>query len=56
MNEREALVAEGIPWAIKSGRSCHDLMCIYYEEHLERPLVDVQEEFKIVPCKVDLDA
>jgi len=54
IREREILVAKGIPWAIETGRSSHDLMCIFYEEHLDRPLVDVQEEFRIIPCDLDM--
>ena len=52
--EREILVKEGIPWAISTGKECEDLMCVYYEEHLDRPLVDVQRELRIKPCPVQV--
>ena len=48
---REELVATGIPWAIRTGGDCEDLLCVYYEEHLERPLKDVQGELGIVPYR-----
>ena len=51
LKEREELVARGIPWAIRTGGDCEDLLCVYYEEHLERPLKDVQGELGIVPYR-----
>ena len=51
LKEREELVATGIPWAIRTGGDCEDLLCVYYEEHLARPLKDVQGELGIVPYR-----
>lgn len=32
---RGVLRRELLPWAYRAGTSCEDLMCLYYEQHLE---------------------
>jgi ubiquinone biosynthesis protein COQ4 len=32
--DRDELQKRFLPWALRAGSRCSDLMCIYYEEHL----------------------
>ncbi len=32
-DQRQRLIADLLPWALRAGTRCHDLMCIHYEEH-----------------------
>lgn len=41
-SQRDLLIREYLPWAIKAGRNCSDLMCIYYEEHFHEDLNEVR--------------
>ncbi|KAJ3176678.1 Ubiquinone biosynthesis protein [Gaertneriomyces sp. JEL0708] len=47
--ERRKLFSEYVPWAVQCGSSCRFLLSIFYEEHMERPLKDVQKEFGFLP-------
>lgn len=47
---RGLLIREYLPWALKAGRACSDLMCIYYEEHFHEDLTDVRNMWGIVPA------
>lgn len=38
-----------IPWAIRAGGHCGDLMSYTYEQNLERPLVEVRQELNFEP-------
>lgn len=49
-SQRDLLVREYLPWAIKAGRSCSDLMCIYYEEHFHEDLNEVRNKWGIIPA------
>ncbi len=33
--DRELLQRHYLPWALRAGSRCADLMCIYYEKHFE---------------------
>ena len=33
--ERVRLNTELLPWALRAGNHCSDLMCLYYEEHFK---------------------
>jgi hypothetical protein len=33
--DRLVLQQRFLPWALRAGNNCHDLMTIYYEHHLE---------------------
>lgn len=33
--DRLVLQQRFLPWALRAGNNCHDLMTIYYEQHLE---------------------
>jgi ubiquinone biosynthesis protein COQ4 len=33
--DRALLNAQFLPWAARAGSQCKDLMCIYYERHLQ---------------------
>eukprot|EP00697_Spironema_sp_BW2_P013512 gnl/Spiro4/3651_TR1795_c0_g1_i3.p1 gnl/Spiro4/3651_TR1795_c0_g1~~gnl/Spiro4/3651_TR1795_c0_g1_i3.p1 ORF type:complete len:173 (-),score=32.93 gnl/Spiro4/3651_TR1795_c0_g1_i3:179-697(-) len=39
-----------IPWVLRSAPLVRDLMCIHYEELLEKPLKDVQAQLRIEPA------
>lgn len=34
-HDRELLQRHYLPWALRAGSRCKDLMCVYYERHLE---------------------
>jgi ubiquinone biosynthesis protein Coq4 len=36
-SDRRMLTTQYLPWAVRAGSRCSDLMCIYYENHLEVP-------------------
>jgi len=40
-HDRVLLQQQFLPWALRAGNNCHDLMSIYYEHHLQvgRPVV-----------------
>lgn len=41
------------PWAIRAGRQCTDLMCVYYERHFDQDLEDVRRRWGIIPVPPD---
>ncbi|EFJ16291.1 hypothetical protein SELMODRAFT_271567 [Selaginella moellendorffii] len=47
-HQRDALFREFIPWAFKAGNSATDLMCVYYEQHLDEDLEDVRNKWGII--------
>lgn len=49
--EHKILLTEYIPWAIKCGRNCHDLMSIYYEKHFEKDINIFRKEINFTPFK-----
>ncbi|KAG6557578.1 hypothetical protein Mapa_000854 [Marchantia paleacea] len=50
LKQRNYLFTHYAPWALKAGTSCSDLMCIYYEEHLNEDLEAVRRHWGIVPA------
>ncbi|CAL9174553.1 unnamed protein product [Musa hybrid cultivar] len=39
-----------LPWAVKAGVACTDLMSVYYEKHFHENLEDVRRKWGIIPC------
>jgi len=35
LQDRLLLQQQFLPWALRAGNNCHDLMTIYYEHHME---------------------
>ncbi|KAL3691883.1 hypothetical protein R1sor_005534 [Riccia sorocarpa] len=48
--QRKYLFTHYAPWALKAGTSCCDLMCIYYEKHLNEDLEAVRRQWGIIPA------
>eukprot|EP01026_Neomeris_dumetosa_P059085 TRINITY_DN5515_c0_g1_i2.p1 TRINITY_DN5515_c0_g1~~TRINITY_DN5515_c0_g1_i2.p1 ORF type:complete len:227 (+),score=18.55 TRINITY_DN5515_c0_g1_i2:31-711(+) len=48
--QRIRLWKEYVLWAIRVGSSCEDLMCIYYENHLQDDLEILRDKWKIIPA------
>lgn len=44
---RRALLTHYIPWAVRSGRTAHPLMAVYYEQHLDEPVVDLCARLRV---------
>ncbi|KAL2905372.1 Ubiquinone biosynthesis protein COQ4-like protein mitochondrial [Bienertia sinuspersici] len=39
-----------LPWALRAGMNCTDLMCVYYERHFEEDLDVVRKNWGIIPA------
>ncbi|KAF5837961.1 ubiquinone biosynthesis protein [Dunaliella salina] len=48
--ERVVLQQQFLPWALRAGNNCHDLMTIYYERHIEEDLDDLRRQWRIIPA------
>lgn len=48
--QRAVLFGHYGPWAMRAGRSARDLMCIYYEKHLDEDLDEVRRKWGIIPA------
>ncbi|KXZ41294.1 hypothetical protein GPECTOR_572g612 [Gonium pectorale] len=48
--DRELLQRHYLPWALRAGNRCEDLMSIYYERHFEEDLERVRQEHRIIPA------
>ncbi|KAH7428028.1 hypothetical protein KP509_10G071900 [Ceratopteris richardii] len=48
--KRDLLLRTYLPWAMKAGSSCDDLMCIYYEKHFHEDLNEVRNKWGIIPA------
>ncbi|KAK9865652.1 hypothetical protein WJX84_009450 [Apatococcus fuscideae] len=46
-DQRQRLMSELLPWALRAGTRCHDLMCIHYEEHFSDDLDALRRQFRI---------
>ena len=47
---RRQLLSVHMPWALRAGVACVDLMCIPYERHFPEPLDVVRARWRIVPA------
>ncbi|GMH35323.1 hypothetical protein BSKO_03191 [Bryopsis sp. KO-2023] len=59
---REKLWFQQLPWAVRAATMSEDLMCMYYEKHLEEPLISLRKKWRIIVAprsvksiNVDLD-
>jgi ubiquinone biosynthesis protein COQ4 len=48
--ERNTLLVQYIPWALRSATECEDLMAYPYEKHLHRTVEDIREELNLEPA------
>lgn len=48
--DRRVLNTVYLPWALKAGTRAADLMCIYYEKHLEEDLEELRQRWRILPA------
>lgn len=55
-HQRRQLFAEQLPWALRAGRACPDLICLYYEEYLEEDLEALRSRWRIVSAPEALRA
>ncbi|KAI9101060.1 ubiquinone biosynthesis protein Coq4 [Phlyctochytrium arcticum] len=54
--ERDHLFQVWVPWAVQCAGSCKYLLNIYYEEHLDRPLLEVQKDLGFIPLPKETSA
>ena len=52
--QRELLRTVHYPWAAKAGLNAADLMCIYYEKHLEEDLEELRQKWRITPAMLEV--
>lgn len=45
--DRALLNTQFLPWALRAGARAPDLMCIYYERHLEESLEELRLRWRI---------
>lgn len=45
--DRDRLVKEYLPWAVRAGARSADLMCIYYEKHFDEDLEELRARWRI---------
>jgi len=55
-HQRRQLFAEQLPWALRAGRACPDLICLYYEEYLGEDLEALRSRWRIVSAPEALRA
>ncbi|KAK9809688.1 hypothetical protein WJX73_005032 [Symbiochloris irregularis] len=48
--DRVRLNSQLLPWALRAGSECADLMCIYYEEHFQENLETLRQRWRITPA------
>lgn len=48
--DRQLLWDMYLPWATQTGLRCADLMCLYYEKHLEEDLDELRARWRIIPA------
>eukprot|EP00879_Flechtneria_rotunda_P021455 GHRR01022612.1.p1 GENE.GHRR01022612.1~~GHRR01022612.1.p1 ORF type:complete len:191 (+),score=51.50 GHRR01022612.1:603-1175(+) len=48
--DRQLLWQIYMPWAVQTGLRCADLMCIYYEKHIEEDLEELRGRWRIMPA------
>ncbi|KAK2076314.1 hypothetical protein QBZ16_000838 [Prototheca wickerhamii] len=49
---RKELNSVFLPWALQAGSHAADLMCIYYEQHLEDDLEEMRRRYRIITAPV----
>lgn len=47
--QRKLFYQHYFPWAVRAGKQCNDLMCVYYEQHFHEDLEDVRRKLGIIP-------
>jgi len=48
--DRQLLQSVYLPWALRAGTRCHDLMNVYYEKHFEDDLDELRRQLQIIPA------
>ncbi|CAN6848613.1 unnamed protein product [Brassica oleracea var. botrytis] len=48
--QRSMFLRHYLPWAVRAGRQCTDLMCVYYERHFSEDLEQVRRQWGIIPA------
>ncbi|XP_021718380.1 ubiquinone biosynthesis protein COQ4 homolog, mitochondrial-like [Chenopodium quinoa] len=48
--QRSLFFEHYLPWALRAGMNCTDLMCIYYERHFDEDLDVVRRKWGIIPA------
>jgi ubiquinone biosynthesis protein COQ4 len=46
--DRVLLTTQLLPWAARAGVQCHDLMCIYYEKHVDEDLEELRKQWRVI--------
>lgn len=48
--QRRLFFQHYFPWAIRAGKECNDLMCVYCEKHFHEDLDVVRQKLGIIPA------
>ncbi|KAL2922195.1 Ubiquinone biosynthesis protein COQ4-like protein mitochondrial [Bienertia sinuspersici] len=48
--QRSLFLEHYLPWALRAGMNCTDLMCVYYERHFDEDLDVVRKSWGIIPA------
>lgn len=48
--DRARLFTQMVPWALRAGARSADLLCLYYEEHLEEDLEELRGRWRVEPA------
>jgi ubiquinone biosynthesis protein COQ4 len=50
------LTTQLLPWAGRAGARCHDLMCLYYETHVDEDLEALRQRWHIITAPKFIEA
>mmetsp|Transcript_8693 Transcript_8693/g.15023 ORF Transcript_8693/g.15023 Transcript_8693/m.15023 type:complete len:240 (+) Transcript_8693:75-794(+) len=48
--DRALLQSQYLPWALRAGNRCKDLMTVHYEKHFEDDLDELRRKLRIIPA------
>lgn len=54
--KRQQLTSVLLPWAMRAGLKCKDLMTIYYEKHVNDDLDELRQAWKITVAPKEVEA
>ena len=54
--QQVVLTTQLLPWAGRAGARCHDLMTIYYEQHVSDDLEDLRQRWRIITAPSFVEA
>jgi ubiquinone biosynthesis protein COQ4 len=55
-DQQVLLTTQLLPWAVRAGSRCHDLMCLYYETHVDEDLEELRNRWRILVAPKFIEA